>query len=83
MNSFLATRATVVCASDPLGADELAHACGADLAWVVQLVEVGHRRCTGRRRRPTDGTSTVPTCSGRWRHAGSSAISRSGWTRRR
>lgn len=41
MNSFLATRATVVCASDPLGADELAHACGADLAWVVQLVEVG------------------------------------------
>jgi len=25
----------------PLAASELAHACGADTAWVVQLVEVG------------------------------------------
>jgi len=26
---------------NPIAALELAHACGADLAWVVQLVEVG------------------------------------------
>ena len=32
---------TVVGASAPLALRELAHACGADAAWVVQLVEVG------------------------------------------
>lgn len=32
---------TVVGSSSPLGAAELAHACGADIDWVVQLVEVG------------------------------------------
>jgi len=32
---------TAISASQPLGASELAHACGADTEWVVQLVEVG------------------------------------------
>ena len=41
MNRLTVTTATVVSASDPLGATELAHACGAEVDWVVQLVEVG------------------------------------------
>jgi chaperone modulatory protein CbpM len=32
---------TVVGNGNPLGATDLAHACGADIDWVVQLVEVG------------------------------------------
>ena len=32
---------TAISASQPLAANELAHACGADTDWVVQLVEVG------------------------------------------
>ena len=32
---------TAISASQPLAASELAHACGADTEWVVQLVEVG------------------------------------------
>jgi len=32
---------TAISASQPLAASELAHACGADPEWVVQLVEVG------------------------------------------
>jgi len=32
---------TTVSASHPLAANELAHACGARIDWVVQLVEVG------------------------------------------
>lgn len=39
--SFSVSTTTLVCASDPLGAAELAHACGAGVEWVVQLVEVG------------------------------------------
>ncbi|MET3493559.1 chaperone modulator CbpM [Variovorax boronicumulans] len=35
------TTATAVSASQPLALTELAHAVGADTAWVVQLVEVG------------------------------------------
>ena len=35
------TTTTAVGVSHPLAANELAHACGADTAWVVQLVEVG------------------------------------------
>lgn len=35
------TTVTVVDATQPLALHELAHACGADTAWVVQLVEVG------------------------------------------
>ncbi|MGI4814650.1 MAG: chaperone modulator CbpM [Janthinobacterium lividum] len=41
MKTVSVTTATVVSASHPLRADELARACGADLAWVVQLVEIG------------------------------------------
>ncbi len=32
---------TTLSASHPLAAGELAHACGAQIDWVVQLVEVG------------------------------------------
>ena len=35
------TVTTAVATSHPLAASELAHACGADTEWVVQLVEVG------------------------------------------
>ncbi|MET0540417.1 MAG: chaperone modulator CbpM [Variovorax sp.] len=38
--SVIATT-TVVSSAQPLQVSELAHACGADVAWVVQLVEVG------------------------------------------
>ncbi len=38
--SVIATT-TVVSFAQPLAVGELAHACGADTAWVVQLVEVG------------------------------------------
>lgn len=41
MVNFTLTTATAVSASQPLAANELAHAVGADTAWVVQLVEVG------------------------------------------
>ena len=34
-------RVTAISDADPLAAHELAHACGAELEWVVQLVEVG------------------------------------------
>lgn len=32
---------TTLSASHPLAASELAHACGAQIEWVVQLVEIG------------------------------------------
>ncbi|MDP9909639.1 chaperone modulatory protein CbpM [Variovorax boronicumulans] len=35
------TTTTAIGVSHPLAVNELAHACGADTAWVVQLVEVG------------------------------------------
>ena len=35
------TTTIAVSSANPLAAHELAHACGADLDWVVQLVEVG------------------------------------------
>jgi chaperone modulatory protein CbpM len=41
MVNFTLTTATAISASQPLAANELAHAVGADTAWVVQLVEVG------------------------------------------
>lgn len=44
MSSYSAETVETVVAIDsenPIAALELAHACGADLAWVVQLVEVG------------------------------------------
>jgi chaperone modulatory protein CbpM len=37
----ITTTTTTVAGSHPLAASELAHACGAQLDWVVQLVEVG------------------------------------------
>ena len=39
--SSVTTTTTAIGVSHPLAANELAHACGADTAWVVQLVEVG------------------------------------------
>lgn len=42
MNSIsISTSTTTVAGSHPLAASELAHACGAQVDWVVQLVEVG------------------------------------------
>lgn len=42
MNSVsITTTTTTVIGSHPLAASELAHACGAQLDWVAQLVEVG------------------------------------------
>ena len=41
MVNFTLTSTTAISASQPLAANELAHAVGADTAWVVQLVEVG------------------------------------------
>jgi len=32
---------TAISDAEPLAASELAHACGAELDWIVQLVEVG------------------------------------------
>ena len=46
----LTVTATVSITNDkPIAAQELAHACGADINWVVQLVEVGivHGECVG------------------------------------
>jgi chaperone modulatory protein CbpM len=37
----MTTTVTVLGASHPLAAAELAHACGAEIGWVVQLVEIG------------------------------------------
>jgi chaperone modulatory protein CbpM len=41
MATVTVTTTTALGASHPLAADELAHACGARIDWVVQLVEVG------------------------------------------
>ena len=41
MATVSVTTATAISASQPLALNELAHAVGADTAWVVQLVEVG------------------------------------------
>ena len=41
MQSYRVTATAVLCDQQPLAAPELAHACGADLAWVLELVEVG------------------------------------------
>ena len=43
MSSYTAssTFATAVGSAHPLAAHELAHACGAEMDWVIQLVEVG------------------------------------------
>jgi chaperone modulatory protein CbpM len=41
MVNVTVTTATAISAAQPLALNELAHACGADTAWVVRLVEVG------------------------------------------
>ena len=41
MTSSVSITTTTLSASHPLAASELAHACGAQLDWVVQLVEIG------------------------------------------
>ncbi|RBL84078.1 MerR family transcriptional regulator [Streptomyces cavourensis] len=41
MKKLVITSATVVGKSQPLTADDLARACGAEVEWVAQLVEVG------------------------------------------
>jgi len=41
MKKLVITSATVVGKSQPLSADDLARACGAEVEWVAQLVEVG------------------------------------------
>src|SRR5688572_28029278 len=45
---------TAISDADPLDAHELAHACGAELEWVVQLVEVGIARADGTDRPPQE-----------------------------
>ena len=45
---------TAVGVAHPLAARELAHACGAEIAWVVQLVEVGILELSAPSPRPDD-----------------------------
>ncbi|QVQ26676.1 chaperone modulator CbpM [Achromobacter deleyi] len=41
MKKIVITSATVVGRAQPLSADDLARACGAEVEWVARLVEVG------------------------------------------
>ena len=41
MPSYTVTTTITVDSAHPLSIDELAHACGAEVNWVVELVEVG------------------------------------------
>lgn len=41
MQRYTVTTTVAVDSTHPLAIDELAHACGSDIDWVVQLVEVG------------------------------------------
>ena len=41
MPSYTLISGTAISRENPIAINELAHACGADIAWVVQLVEVG------------------------------------------
>lgn len=49
MKKVVISSATVVGKSQPLSADELARACGAEVEWVAQLVEVGIVDASGQR----------------------------------
>ena len=49
MKKLVITSATVVGKSQPLSADDLARACGAEVEWVAQLVEVGIVEASGPR----------------------------------
>ena len=50
MKKVVIASATVVGKSQPLDANELAHACGAEVEWVARLVEVGIVSAAGDRR---------------------------------
>ena len=54
MSSFSVTSSTAIGVSHPLAARELAHACGAEIEWVVQLVEVGIVEVRSPAERPDD-----------------------------
>jgi chaperone modulatory protein CbpM len=41
MASYTVTTTIAIDSGHPLAIDELAHACGAEVDWVVQLVEIG------------------------------------------
>lgn len=45
---------TAISDSQPMAASELAHACGAELDWVVQLVDVGIVEADGAERPPQE-----------------------------
>lgn len=47
MKKIVITSATVVGKSQPLNADDLARACGAEVEWVARLVEVGIVNASG------------------------------------
>ncbi|MFY0480157.1 chaperone modulator CbpM [Achromobacter marplatensis] len=49
MKKLVITSATVVGKAQPLSADDLARACGAEVEWVAQLVEVGIVSASGGR----------------------------------
>jgi chaperone modulatory protein CbpM len=52
MANVTVTTATAISVNQPLALDELAHACGADPGWVLQLVEVGIVRSRTEAREP-------------------------------
>jgi chaperone modulatory protein CbpM len=60
MANITVTTASTVSAEQPLRLSELAHACGADTAWVVRLVEIGIVQTTSAEPQPE-----------RWQFAGS------------
>lgn len=47
MSKVVITSATVVGKSQPLSADDLARACGAEVEWVARLVDVGIVNASG------------------------------------
>lgn len=47
MKKLVVTSATVVGKSQPLSVDDLARACGAEVEWVAQLVDVGIVNASG------------------------------------
>lgn len=49
MKKIVITSATVVGKAQPLSADDLARACGAEVEWVARLVEVGIVNASGSR----------------------------------
>jgi len=54
MATVSVTSVAALGSSQPLAASELAHACGAEIEWVVQLVEVGIIQVRADGRNPDD-----------------------------